>query len=373
MNQKRVLEVNVDDIGLGGVYSLVRNVILHRPENITMDIASWEKFENPANIKELEQHGCAVYYIGHQGNKLLKQWHCFKNLQQIIRENGYQYVHIHSDVANKMFVAALAAKVCKTQHIILHSHASDVDGSHRKMKRLIHLICQKFLPYLGTDFVSCSDLAAEWMFPGIAPKKIHRVRNGVDLEKFRYNPITRETCRRQLKINDTTLLIGHVGRFAYQKNHAYLVQIFSALLKERPDSKLLLVGEGPLQQEIKSLCQTENLGENVIFYGTSTHVDTLLQAMDVFVLPSHFEGLPIVGVEAQAAGLPVIFSDEITKEAALIQHVSFFPIREDTVRDWVDTILKYASIKKKDTMQELKNCGFSMDNTVSDFLALYDR
>lgn len=366
----KVLEVNVDDIGLGGVYSLVKNVIVHKSDSFKIDIASWEKFENQNNIKQLNRYNCDVYYIGYVGNKLVKQWYCFWNLKKLIQREKYQYVHIHSDVSNKMLVAAMAAKCAGVKNIILHSHASDVDGFHRKLKRRIHKFCRIFLGKIGTKFVSCSDLAAKWMFPKISLSEIIMIKNGVDLEKFRYDENIRKKTREELQV-ENEIVIGHVGRFAYQKNHEYLIEVFEKLHNSVPSARLLLIGEGELQKQIREKCMEKDILDVVFFYGTSHEVHRLMQAMDIFVLPSHFEGLPIVGVEAQAAGLPVIFSNEITKEAALTENVTFLPIDKNSIDLWVESIKKYVRVKRHDEYERISACGFCLENTLNDFLKLY--
>lgn len=232
----KVLEVNVDDLYSGGVFSLLKNVIINRDSTINIDIAALEKFEKKENLDILAEHNCKVHYVGCTGNKILKQLKIYKNLKSLIETETYDCIHIHADVSNKLLISGLAAKRAGARKIILHSHASGVDGKYRKMKLLIHKVCRCFLKYIGTDFVACSDLAAFWMFKNISLNHITIINNGVDLEKFRFNVEMRYEMRKKLNIRDNELVIGHVGRFAYQKNHEYLVTLFSALKLIRPDA-----------------------------------------------------------------------------------------------------------------------------------------
>lgn len=368
----RVLEVNVDDIGMGGVFSLVRNVIRHNQGNIHIDIATLETFENYSNIEELEGYGCKVHYVGYKNSKILKQFFCFKRLKRIVRDHGYTCVHIHADVANKLFVSGLACKLAGVKKILLHSHASGVDGNHRIAKKIFHYTCRRFLRYIGTDFLTCSDLAAKWMYPNIDTDSIIHVNNGIDLLKFRYNEESRNQMRSELGL-EGKYVIGHVGRFAYQKNHNYLIRVFKHVKKTEENAVLLLVGDGVLKDEIKAQIADWGLTDDVIFYGVSNHVEELFQCMDIFVLPSHFEGLPIVGVEAQASGLPVLFSDKITKTAQVIDDVRFLPIEEDDVSKWVNLIIDYKDKKRYDTYQQLKDRGFDTSDTVLLLSQLYNK
>lgn len=366
----KVLEINVDDIGMGGVFSLVKNVIENKDKSLDIDIATIEPFERKENIELLNRLGCNVFYIGYSKSKILKQFYCIKNLIYLIKKNNYDCVHIHADVANKLFVSSLASKLAGVQHIIIHSHASGVDGNNRFIKRIFHKMCVPFLKYLATDYLTCSDLAAKWMFPNIKSTKVVMIKNGVHLSNFKFNIDIRNKIRKENNL-DGHFVIGHVGRFAYQKNHEYLINVFAELTKEIPNAKLLLIGEGILKQQIEEKVRILGLNNKVIFYGTSNNVANLFMAMDVFVLPSHFEGLPIVGVEAQATGLPVIFSDKITKEARLINEVHFLPIDLDHISQWCKTIKSLLYYKRYDTYYELINKRFDISQTVETLNNIY--
>ena len=367
---KKILEVNVDDMGFGGVYSLVRNVILAKPAGTTLDIACIEPFEQQKNIDELAEHGCTVHYVGYAGNKIKKQFVILRNLKQLIRKGGYEAVHIHGDVAYKLLVYSVAARLAGVKTILLHSHASGTDGNHRGLKRKLHMASRRFLKWTGTGYVSCSDLAADWMFPNVKTRKITIIHNGVDLDKFRFDPVKRAAVRSEWGLEDAFVL-GHVGRFEYQKNHTYLVDIFAAVRDRVPDARLFLVGEGSLQDEMRKKVEDLGLSDRVIFAGLSREVEKLLSGFDVFVLPSHFEGLPIVGVEAQAAGLPVLFADTITKEARLTDDAWFLPIGEGDVPQWAEKLAALNGAERGDPYERLKAQHFSLDDTIQEFLDLY--
>ena len=373
MNNKMVLEVNVDDLNMGGVYGLVKNVITNNfDRSIKIDIAAIEHFANTKNIELFNERGTQVFYVGYDGNKLLKQIKCYSNLRKLIKNNNYEYVHIHADVANKLFTSGLAAKYSGAKKVILHSHAAGVDGKYRKVKKYIHKFCRRFLKYIATDYVACSEVAAKWMFPNVESEKIVIVNNGVDLDKFRFDAAVRYQIRNKLGIKDE-ILLGHVGRFCYQKNHEYFIEILKEIRKRNIKAKLLLIGEGPDEQDFKEKIRKEQLDDMVIFYGTTNKVQELFMAMDVFLLPSHFEGLPIVGVEAQASGLPVILSDQIDRSAKLTDSVEFLDIKLNTAAKWVDVILKFRkrTDDRKCAYYFLKKEKFSIKDTVNEFLELY--
>ena len=367
----KILECNVDDISKGGVYSLIRNVIRNNSDkNKIIDIASIAEFEDKADIEELKKYNCSVYFVGSKKSKLLRFYNIYRNTKKLIKSEGYDYIHIHSDTSYTVFPFLLAAKKSNVKKVIIHSHAAGLDGAHRKIKLFLHNIFKNYVSNSDAELVACSDVAGKWMFrPDV---KVRIINNGIELQKFKYNPIIRKEIREKLKLEEK-IVIGNVGRFAFQKNHSFLIEILEKLRKEIPNVKLLLVGEGPLKSELKNLVKEKKLTNYVNFYGTSEHVNELLQGMDLFVLTSYFEVLPIAGVEAQAAGLPSIFSDRITKSAGLIKNSSFLPIEDskENINKWVEKIKEYSTAEREISTKELEEKGYSIKQTVLSFLDLY--
>lgn len=370
----KVLEVNVDDVGLGGVYALVNNVIRNRPEGLKLDIACIAEFENPNNIEALKRLGTDVFYVGTSGARWKRPYAYYHNTLKLLKDVHYDCVHIHGDVAYLLLIFAKAARDAGVRKIILHSHAAGIDGGSQRLKALLHRLCRGSLRRCATDYAACSDKAAAWMYPGMAMDRIKLVENGVELERFAFNPTIRARIRGDLGLKDA-FVVGHVGRFAYQKNHDFLVEAFAAIRRRVKNAKLLLVGEGVLFDRIRDKVKRLGLEDDVIFYGASNDVGGLMQAMDMFALPSHFEGLPVVGVEAQAAGLPVLFSDCVTRQAALTEHVWFLPIERASVERWGEMAATLAGGPGWDRAldcERVRRAGFAIQDTVSAFLELYD-
>ena len=374
----KVLEVNVNDQGNGGVFSLIKTVVESKPDNLKIDIAALEPFDKKSNVNYLKKLGTDVYYVGYNGNKLKKQMVIYRNMIDLLKKNKYDVVHIHADVANKLLVSGLAAKKCGVPKIILHSHATGTDGNHRELKNKMHMICRKKLTNLGAEYAACSYAAAKWMFPNVPKSEIRLIKNGIDIKKYTYDPGMRKKTREELNIGSKDLLIGHVGRFMYQKNHEYVIKVFDAFQKEWKNKgydgtpRLILVGDGERLRDIKESVKKKGLTDKVIFYGLSNRVNELMQAMDVFILPSFFEGLPIVGIEAQAAGLPVLFSDKITRESGFSKDVRFLSIDENSINIWADELFKIRDgYERKDTSVNLKKRGYSIDDTVKYLIGLY--
>ena len=368
----KVLEINVDDVGLGGVYALVTSVIRHAPQGLKLDLAGIAKFENPDNARALNTLGSDVYYIGTEGGLLARPSAYYRNTLKLLRSGGYDCAHIHGDLAYLLLIFAKAARRAGVKKIILHSHAAGIDGRLRRAKGALHALTRRALKRCATDFVACSDRAARWMYPNLDAGRVVQVNNGVDLDRFAFDSQTRARVRGELGLEDA-FVVGHVGRFAWQKNHEYLLRAFSAIRARVPWARLLMVGEGPLFDGTRALAGELGLLDDVIFYGASYDVGGLMQAMDLFALPSHFEGLPVVGVEAQAAGLPVIFSDAVTRQAKLTDSAWFLPTDEGAVELWARRALDVAGaqIDRRQGLQAVKRAGFAIEDTVAAFLALY--
>ncbi len=369
----KVLEVNVDDVGLGGVYALVNSVIRNKPEGLKLDIACIAEFENPNNIERLKRLGTDVHYVGTKGPRWTRPSAYYRNTLKLLQGGGYDCVHIHGDLAYLLLIFARAARRAGVKRIILHSHAAGIDGGSRRLKAALHRLCRGALPGCATDFAACSDRAAAWMYPGLDVSRVKMVKNGVELERFAHDPAVRARVRGELMLEDA-FVVGHVGRFAYQKNHEYLLDAFAAMRRRIENARLLLVGEGVLFDQIRAKAARLGMEKDVIFYGASTDVGSLMQAMDLLALPSRFEGLPVVGVEAQAAGLPVLFSDRITRQAALTDHVRFLPIDAASVESWGEATREATEGPGWDRAgdcERVRQAGFTIQDTVRAFLALY--
>lgn len=365
---QRVLEVNVDDLNFGGVFMLIKNVIEHKDESFQLDIATIEGINIPSNKEFLEENGSDIFNIGSSKNKLLKQVEVYHKLNKLLKSKCYDVVHIHADTANKLLVSAMAAKNNDVSTIIVHSHASGVEGKYRRIKRLLHMLSRPMLKRYSNIFVACSDNAAKWMY-GDASKCII-IENGVDLKKFRFNSRIREIEREKLNLSHT-LVLGHVGRFVYPKNHRFLIELMKEISLISSEIKLLLVGDGELKEEIRHLVREYCLDDKIIFYGTTNEVERILQVMDILLLPSFYEGYPIVAVEAQACGLPVIMSDTLSKSIKVTPNVEFLSIGKKNINQWVKMIMHLSNTERKDTYQIMKQRNCDISDTIETLKKIY--
>lgn len=286
----------------------------------------------------------------------------YKSLKHILKQGNYKVIHFNLSYAN--FVPVILAKLAGAHNIIIHSHSTDIDDQRifiRKIKTGIHLLGKMISPFVGNSFWACSSDAAKWMFSQkiLKKNKWFWAHNAIDVKKYVYNSDKRNLLRKELGIAPGTFVIGHIGRFTYQKNHEFLLEVFKAVKKEKKDCRLMLIGDGPEKQHIKDLVEMFGINGDVLFLGRRTDVPDLLQAMDCFVLPSRFEGLPIVGIEAQAAGLPCIVSEVITEDVNITNLVKFVSL-SSSIKCWLDTILSVSCEGRNDRYKDIVEAGYDL-------------
>lgn len=264
----------------------------------------------------------------------------------------YRIVHSHLNC-----MAGIPLKYAKKNAVpvrIAHAHSSN---QVKNAKYPIKLLYKRIIPKYATHLYACGEEAGRWMFGGYS---FSILNNAIDVGSFVFNEETRKQYRNELGLDPGTLLVGHVGRFIDIKNHTFLVDVFSALAKKHPDSKLLLVGEGELKPAIRSKVMSLGLSDRVIFAGVRSDVNALMQAMDVFVFPSLFEGLGIVAVEAQAAGLPCVVSNTVPAECERTKGLVSFLSLDGGADFWAEQILEAAQIRRRDTSAEIRKNGYDI-------------
>lgn len=265
----------------------------------------------------------------------------------------YRIVHCHQDCLSGIPLAA--AKKAGVPVRIAHSHNSDQD---RNLKYIIKRYYMTKIPKTATHFFACSKAAGEWMFP---QQNVTVINNGIKTDRFIYRPEIRDAVRKELGLQDE-LVLGHVGRFSPQKNHDFLIDIFYQVHKKNSKSVLLLVGAGPLEEKIRKKVENLDLTEAVHFLGLRTDVDRIYQAMDVFVMPSLYEGLSLSTVEAQTAGLKCVFSGSVTVECAITDRVEFVPA-DVAAGIWADVILRDGDHERTGYADIVKAAGYDIQTT----------
>ncbi len=291
-----------------------------------------------------------------------------KELENIIKNNGYKYVlRITSNAMGFMdlkIAKKAGAKICSVRS----SNSSDGNGLfYRVVHKLGKILYKK---YVDVKFAP-SDLAAKYTFGEKAYKngKVSILHNGIDLTIHKYIQTAGEEIRREFDISSEYKIVGHVGRFMEQKNHKFLLDVFAEIKRKSEKAKLLLVGDGVLKVQIEQRAKELGIIQDVIFAGVRSDVPKLMSAMDVFVFPSFFEGMPNTVIEAQATGLPCLIADTITKEANITGLVEYLPLTS-TAEKWADVAISKISNERKNTYEQFISNGYDIESVVDKFVKL---
>jgi len=279
------------------------------------------------------------------------------NLYMLVRKNSYEIAYFNFDSPASILKYPLICRLAGVNKIIVHSHNAQ-NLSISPVRRGINFICRKLSNVIVTKKLACSSEAAKWMFG--TTSNVYDVKNGIEVENFTYNKYVREQIRRELGISEEVLVLGSVARFHKQKNHTFILRVLKTLVDIRPNVLLITVGEGALERQIRELAKELGISDKVLFLGTRTDIPQLLQAMDVLVMPSLFEGLPIAGIEAQASGLKCLVADTISRELDITGNVEFLRLIEE---EWVQSLSTFGEYERHDMTKSIVAAGYNIRYT----------
>ena len=338
------------DMNYGGVEMVVMNYYRHIDRTkVQFDFFALEGSAVPQR-EEIEQLGGRVYIVPKYTH--LPEYE--KEIVRLFKQNQYKIVHSHMNTLSVF--SLLGAKKAGIPNRIAHNHSTAGRGETKK--NIIKYALRPFAKIYPTKLCACSRYAGEWLYGKNAEFQVFN--NAIDLSRYSYDPQKAAAVRKELGLEDK-LVVGHIGRFCYQKNHDFLIDIFNEIHKQRQEAVLLLIGEGELEQDIRNKVKELGLTDSVRFMGKQKDTSEFYQAMDCFVLPSRYEGLPVVGVEAQAAGVPCVMADVVTPETKILESTSFVSPEESAV-NWAMAVLESTShYQKKDTSTEMRKAGFDIE------------
>lgn len=344
----------------GGIESFLYNILSHMElDGLEVDLVVVQR-KDSVFTDRLEALG--VQFRELSGNKhAIKRNHAM--FRALLRERNYDVVHLNIFQGLQLSYLRLA-KEAGVPVRIAHSHNADLRKSKtRTLKLLLHNRAKERYTGDATALWACSSLAADFLFSQTERRKkgFRFIPNGIELERFRFQGDIRDQVRRELGV-ENTLVIGNVGRLCYQKNQSFLLDVFAEVTKKRPDSRLLLVGEGEDEAMLRERADFLGMSDRVIFYGTTKAVERLFWAMDIFAFPSLFEGLGIVAIEAQTAGLPVVASEFIPTETDVSS--GFHRVSLEVMK-WEETLLNEEIERNKNAVSAVASAGFDIQ-TVAD-------
>lgn len=312
---------------------------------------------------EILAMGGKIYHIIPKTKGFLKN---FMDIRRIVKENNYKSV-LRTSQHSLSALELLAARLGGAKKTIFRSSNSDTTTGNR-LDQLLHRICMFMPRYFANIRIAPSTEAAEFMFGKNCIKKgvAQIVHNGIDFDYYKYDENARNVIRREFGI-ENCFVIGHVGRFNKQKNHNFLIDVFFELQKKRDDARLLLVGKGELEAEIRKKCESLDIIDKVIFTGVRSDLPSLYSAMDVFLFPSLYEGMPNALIEAQACGLPCIVSDTVTKEAIVGLNSK---IQTLDVNLWLEELFSVPLVNRIN--QGVNDEKFAIQGVVNEIIFLFE-
>lgn len=330
----RVLQI-LDSINVNGTETFIMNVFRNISHHDIMFDFLVSQRTHSVFEKEIESYGSNIYTFNRRNLGLRKH---IKSLNDFFDRHAKEYaaVHLHGNSFTSLMPLVIAKKFGIPIRIA-HSHNTSTHGMHNK---LLHYLNRFRIKTIATDFLACSQEAKKWGFGGTKCfTKACVIPNGIELDKFNFNKNKREDIRAELNLGDS-FVIGNIAAFRDAKNHPFILEIFKEINKKDPDAKLLLIGEGERRDKIFEMAKELKLEHNIKFLGSRNDVADLLQALDVFLFPSKYEGLGIVTIEAQAAGLPVIASTNVPRETAVTSLIHFLPLSA-SAKEWSTYLLQH--------------------------------
>lgn len=353
MEPIRILHENVV-MGAGGIESLLMNVYRNIDRKKVQFDFLVHRNEAAFYDDEIRRLGGNIY-VTSRFNPLNNQPYLEGMQNVMVSHPEYKIIHCHSEL--NMWPLRLAARTGIPVRIA-HSHNSKTKIN---LKYFFMKYQQMSINKYCTDRFACSEEAGLWAFGDAGAADMTIIKNGIDAKKFDYDLSVRERVRRKYGLEDK-FVIGHVGRFMEQKNHEFIISLFSQFLKVKPDSVLVLVGDGALEKNIREAVKKSAIESKVIFAGVTSDVSSWYQAMDVFLFPSLWEGLGIVMLEAQASGLPCVASTKVPALAKVTDNVKFIGL-DEPVEKWVKALKNADTNKRVGRRQSVVDAGFDIKET----------
>lgn len=362
--KKNILLMSARSITRYGVQTFLLNLIRSAPPEYSF---TWycPGGKERAFAEEVRREGVTVVTGGLDLFQCGLKTQCktvMRDIWRLCHEKKYEVIHVNTGLVQFQVAALLSAWLSGVPRRIAHSHNYvPINAPRFSASRIKRFIYGKTVLLLATRTAACSHLAAEALFGKAGAQKAVVFPVGIDTERFAFSRERREVCRKKLAL-EGNFVLGHVGVINKQKNHRFLLDVFREIAGRNSCARLLLVGDGILEKEIRQQVKQYGLEQKVIFTGRTDRVSEYLCAMDVFVLPSVYEGMPATVVEAQASGLPCVVSDQVTPEVKLTENVSFLPLAGGAEL-WAEKLLAVtprSDAERADSWTAVRDAGYDL-------------
>jgi glycosyltransferase involved in cell wall biosynthesis len=368
----------VDRLRRGGIQSLLYDMLQYLDkERIRMDVLTLDDRIHYDLEDAIQQLGVTIYKL--QDVWIRKPWDYWAYARSMkrffLQHSGYHAVHMNS--SSKNFGVLYYAKKMGIPVRIAHAHNTGFQTPN-PIYQLVGNALKPLLCHYATHLLACSAKAGQWMFGEEAYQsgRIEVVPNGIIVANFAYDKEWRRQLRAEIGIDEDCLLIGNVGRLVKQKNHAFLLPVATELKRRRIKFKILFIGSGELEGILRNEAERLDLVQEIIFLGFREDRNKWYSAMDIFAMPSLYEGFPITLVEAQAAGLPIIASDAVTREAKLPQTEDFIYLSitdENRVNEWAEAMIHEHPVKREFGRNQVEKTMFNIQSMLDKLYAIYEQ
>lgn len=364
---KRILH-SLDNLEIGGIQSFIMNIYRQIDRNsYQFDFLIHHSCETGFE-DEIKKLGGKIYVLPSRHEGLLKNKRALKIF--FAKHKEYDVVHMHESSLSYI-EPLIAAKKAGIRKRIIHSHSTTQKGNPLHM--ILHKFNQKRIYSIATDVFACSDKAAKWLI-GKKNYELNRyqfIPNGIDPEKYYFSEKYRREIRNEFNVMPDTSVYGLIGRLTWQKNHKFLLDIFYMIRKLEPNTCLFIVGDGNIKEQLVKKANSLGIFKNIVFTGARKDVEKFYSAFDAFIMPSVNEGLPVTLVEAQAASLPCIVSDNITKDVDISDFIKYVSLKKSS-ETWAKECIKFRSEHTRKVEKDLfDDSPFNVKNVAMNLCKFY--
>ncbi|MEW4225658.1 glycosyltransferase [Rossellomorea marisflavi] len=354
---------------LGGIETYLYKLYKHIDKTkYRFDFLILEEEKDVCFHKEFKEFGSEFFSITPRAKNPIKN---SLEIKSVLKKGNYDLIHCNMNSLS--YSEPIFTGLKQDVPVLVHSRNANPPSS--KITQILHLINSKKLNQKNVTRIAVSDLAGKWMFGDSV--LFQTINNGLDVNKYKFSSSARKLKRKELGISHEDLTIVNVGAFREQKNHRFIIKVFSEVIKKKVNSKLVLVGEGNLMDDVKNYANELGILKNIQFLGNRKDISEVLSASDVFLFPSFYEGFPNAVLEAQTSGLPCLIANTITKEIIINKNVYHYSL-EKNEKEWAEKIMNIYH-EEKDSAERINfandivNKGFSVDSEVERICKIYDR
>lgn len=353
--KKKILILPTSDISIGGIKQVILNHIRHLDSSkFEVDLViNFELNNNNVLLKDIQKAKVMIRHIHTRGCN----YKYIKSLYKLCSNMEYDVVHIHGNSGTMGLESSIVSLSNKLTKVITHCHNTDTNS------KLPHLLFKPLLNYYSSVSLAVSQKAGEWLYSG----SFRVLSNSFEIDNYKFDETKRNQLREKYGFNNH-FIIGHIGRFNNQKNQDFILELAKELITD--NIIFLMIGEGSRRSIIERKIKLENLN-NIVIFDEIEDISQLYSMMDLFVLPSYFEGLGLVSVEAQISGLPCLVSERVPAEIQISDNVKFLPIEQKAVEKWTFHIKKFKSTKRKNNIKEAKEHGYDISDTIKILEKIY--